>query len=151
MKWKKTFSMVLLLIGVMLSYSTLAHAAETYDYKTELKKFPSSYQSLLEKLHDSYPEWVSVAVDTGLNWDDVIENESVGTNSFLQTTYADILLSKSSADYNAATGKYVIRDGLTWVNASDPAIAYFADPRNYLNKQYIFAILIDIAGVNDTK
>lgn len=168
MKWKKI--MALLLTGIMLSSNTIAYASEieevvadpitadmvdvclataeedltpyatTYDYNTELKKFPSSYQSLLEKLHESYPNWVFVAVDTGLNWNDVVAGESYGTRSFLQTTYADILLSKASADYNVSTGKYVIRDGSTWVNASDPAIAYFVDPRNYLNKQYIFAM-----------
>ncbi len=138
MKWKKLI--VLLLIGIMLSSNTEVYAATTYDYATEVKKFPSSYKTLLEKLHESYPGWVFVAVDTGLDWNDVVAGESSGTRSLLQTTYADVLLSKASADYNVSTGKYVIRDGSTWVNASDPAIAYFVDPRNYLNKQYIFAL-----------
>ena len=123
-----------------LEYPTATYAASTGSYATELAKFPSDYQTLLKELHKSYPNWIFVAVDTGLDWDDVVAGESYGTRSLIQKTYSSILLSNASGDYNASTGAYTIRDGSTWVNASDPAIAYFVDPRNYLNKQYIFAM-----------
>ena len=43
--------------------------------------FPDSYKDSLRALHAKYPNWVFTAQHTGLNWDDVISNESVvGTN-----------------------------------------------------------------------
>ena len=39
--------------------------------------FPESYKDGLRQLHASYPNWVFKAVNTGLDWETVIENESL--------------------------------------------------------------------------
>lgn len=109
-------------------------------YETELAKFPSDYQKLLKELHKKYPNWIFKAVNTGLEWNDVVAGESYGTRSLISKSYADILLSKASGDYDTSTGKYIPKDGSTWVNVSDPGVAYFVDPRNYLYEESIFAM-----------
>lgn len=123
-----------------LEYPVRLYANSSGGYEAELARFPSDYQALIKKLHEKHPNWVFVAVDTGLSWNDVVAGESSGTKSLITKNYSKILLSNASADYNPATGQYVARDGSSWVNASDPAIAYFVDPRNYLNEEYIFAM-----------
>lgn len=118
----------------------VTYGATTGSYEEELAKFPSDYQALLSELHKKYPNWIFVAVNTGLEWNDVVTGESKGTRSLTSLSYSDILLRKDSDSYNASTGKYIPKDGSTWVNVSKPGVAYFVDPRNYLNEQYIFAM-----------
>lgn len=114
-------------------------------YSSELAKFPASYQTYLKKLHTKHPNWIFVAVNQNLNWDDVVAAESVsgsskGTNlSLLPKDSSDgLLLSKASTDYNVSKGTYIPKDGSTWVSASKPAVAYYADPRNFLTDNYIY-------------
>ncbi len=113
-------------------------------YSTELAKFPESYQTYLKQLHAKHPNWVFVAVDRNLNWDDIVSAESVsgtskGTNrSLLPKTSDGLLLSKASTDYHASKGTYIPKDGSTWVSASKPAVAYYTDPRNFLTDYYIY-------------
>lgn len=114
------------------------------NYSTELAKFPADYQALLKKLHEKHPNWIFVAINTGLDWNEVVKNESVsgkstGTNrSLLPKTAASLLLSKADTDYDASKGSYIAKDGSTWVSASRPAVAYYVDPRNFLTDEYIF-------------
>lgn len=113
-------------------------------YSSELAKFPSSYQTYLKQLHAKHPNWIFVAVNRSLGWDDIVTAESVsgsskGTNrSLLPKTSNSLLLSKASTDYNVSKGTYVPKDGSTWVSASKPAVAYYADPRNFLTDNYIY-------------
>lgn len=114
-------------------------------YSSELAKFPSSYQTYLKQLHTKHPNWIFVAVDKkNIDWDDIVTAESVsgtskGTNrSLLPKTSGGLLLSKASTDYDASKGAYIPKDGSTWVSASQPAVAYYADPRNFLTENYIY-------------
>lgn len=113
-------------------------------YSSELAKFPASYQTYLKQLHEKHPNWIFVAVNRDLDWNDVVAAESVsgsakGTNrSLLPKTSDGLLLSKAKTDYNAAKGTYIAKDGSAWVSASRPAVAYYADPRNFLTDNYIF-------------
>ena len=39
--------------------------------------FPESYRPGLRELHSRYPQWIFTAFDTGLDWNEVIQNESL--------------------------------------------------------------------------
>ena len=108
-------------------------------YSSELAKFPSDYQVLLKKLHDKHPNWMFVAVNTGLDWNDVVKNESSKNRSLLNKNNASLLLSKAKGDYDTSKGTYIPKDASTWVTASRPAVAYYVDPRNFLIDEYIFS------------
>ena len=107
-------------------------------YSEELKKFPESYQSRLAELHKLHPEWVFVAVDTGLKWRDVVAAETTQNRSLIPVNSGSLLLSKASSDYNASKGTYIPKDGVSWVTASRPAVAYYLDPRNFLTEDYVY-------------
>lgn len=113
-------------------------------YSSELAKFPASYQTYLKKLHEKHPNWIFVAVNQSLNWNDIVTAESVsgtskGTNrSLLPKTSGGLLLSKTATDYNVSKNAYIPKDGSTWVSASKPAVAYYTDPRNFLTDNYIY-------------
>lgn len=113
-------------------------------YEDELAKFPASYQTYLKQLHKKHTNWVFVAVNSSLNWNDIVKGESVSgssseTNqSLLPNGCYTLLLSKASTDYSVSKGDYIAKDGSTWVSASKPAVAYYVDPRNFLTDNYIF-------------
>ena len=47
--------------------------------------FPESYKNGLRQLHAQYPNWVFQAMHTGLDWNTVIENESLPPRSMVNT------------------------------------------------------------------
>ena len=51
------------------------------NYSTELAKFPASYQTYLKRLHTKHPNWIFVAVDRPVDWDDMVTAESVSGTS----------------------------------------------------------------------
>ncbi len=113
-------------------------------YEEELAGFPADYQGMLHQLHEVHPNWVFVAVETGLDWNTVVEMESRSgfssdvCYSLLPNFAGRLLLSKAATDYNVATGTYIVKDGSEWVSASKSAVAYYMDPRNFLTEENIF-------------
>lgn len=100
--------------------------ATNTEYEATLKAagFPDSYIPYLVYLHNKYPNWQFSAIDTNLNWEDVIDGES-GKN-YIQSTV------------NAYRTSSVPREGSTWFEATDGVNAYFLDPRNFLLEKYMF-------------
>lgn len=110
------------------------------DYAATLKKagFPDSYIPYLTALHAKYPNWVFQAVKTGLDWDTVIKNESKKGVNVVSKSSDDSMKSTDSGCYDWTTNTYTIIDSSTWVTASSGIIAYYMDPRNFLDATNIF-------------
>ena len=100
--------------------------------------FPASYCNSLLALHQKYPNWQFVPVQTGLDWNTVIQNESVVGRNLIQKSANDARKSTDSAAYDWATNTWYGFDGANWVSASPEYIAYCMDPRNFLNETYIY-------------
>lgn len=100
--------------------------------------FPASYCNSLLALHQKYPNWQFVPVQTGLDWNTVIQNESVVGRNLIQKSVNDARKSTDSAAYDWATNTWYGFDGANWVSSSPAYIAYCMDPRNFLNETYIF-------------
>lgn len=100
--------------------------------------FPASYCNSLLALHQKYPNWQFVAVQTGLEWNAVVSGESVVGRNLIQNSVNDSRKSTDSAAYDWATNTWYGFDGAGWVSASPEYIAYCLDPRNFLNETYIF-------------
>lgn len=100
--------------------------------------FPSSYITSLVELHKKYPKWEFKALHTNLDWLTVISNESkVGLNLISNRKSIDWKSMEEGA-YNWKTDTFVPYDGSTWVTASEKAVKYYMDPRNFLNETGIF-------------
>lgn len=100
--------------------------------------FPESYLAPLLALHQKYPNWQFVPVQTGIDWNTAVENESVVGRNLIQSSVNDARKSTDSAAYNWATNSWYGFDGAGWVSASPEYIAYCMDPRNFLNETQIF-------------
>lgn len=110
------------------------------DFEEQMRKigFPESYITYLSALHAKYPNWQFVPVQTGLDWKEVIENESVPNRNLIGSYRDDSLKSTSDSEYNWKTNQWVLRDTGKWVTAHPDYIAYCMDPRNFLNEKNIF-------------
>lgn len=100
--------------------------------------FPASYAKLLAIIHEQYPNWVFVPVQTGLDWNTVIAEESKAGRNLIHKSSNDAKKSVASSEYNYYTNTWTIRDSSGWVTAHPDYIAYCMDPRNFLNTENIF-------------
>lgn len=107
------------------------------DYQSELAAFPSVWQKKLSALHEKYPDWVFVAVPTGLSWDTVIASET-GKKSLVEKYYSTLLRNHGEGHYSPSTGGYTYHDASVWVSASPATVDYFMNPVNFLNEKHIF-------------
>ena len=89
-----------------------------------VEKFPESYRAALYKLAEKHPNWVFVPYNTGLDWNYVIEQELKEDRSLVGASRGE----------GWKDGSY----GTGWFYASQAAVRYCMDPRNYLDEESIF-------------
>ncbi|NLP16448.1 MAG: SH3 domain-containing protein [Clostridiales bacterium] len=109
-----------------------------FETKLLLEGFPESYKDSLRKLHQLHPNWVFEAYHTGLDWNTVIEAESIPGKNTIPNSKSVEWLSFDKGAYDWKTDTFVIYDGSYWVTASRAAIEYYMDPRNFLTEEGIF-------------
>lgn len=105
--------------------------------------FPESYKESLRNLHSHYPKWRFVALQTGLDWQQVIDKETayVSTN-LIENHMPGEWKSTDPRAFDAKSGKYIIFfDSGDWVAASKEAVACYMDPRNFLDAAGVFQFL----------
>jgi len=113
------------------------------DYYSELREegFPESYLPYLAEIHSRHPNWLFNKETINLDFDEVVNNESAYGRNLLQgSAFSQNYFSMDINTYNILSNvfsEYPTENG--WFNASSEAIAFYLDPRNYLNEKYIFA------------
>lgn len=134
-----------LLCGAILITGTLAGvsvrtdaAASSYAVQLRAAGFPDSYIRALSALHTAYPQWQFQAVKTGLDWNTVVSKESVNGVNLVPKTGNDATKSTADGAYDWTTNVWTVYDGSSWVGADADYIAYYLDPRNFLNETDIF-------------
>lgn len=108
------------------------------DFEASIAAFPESYKDSLRALHSAHPNWVFVPQITNIDWNTFIEAEMSPERSLVPRSMHDSYKGKQSWAYNPETGEYYGLSGYGWVQASEEAVEYYADPRNFLNEQEIF-------------
>lgn len=115
------------------------YAATDTAFENSISAFPDSYKSYLRTLHTKYPNWKFVAYNTGIKFDTAVNSEFSNDRSLIDNSFSSLLKSNElSSNYNASTGTYIAKDGGRWVVASKNCIAYFMDPRNFLDEEHIY-------------
>ncbi len=104
--------------------------------------FPESYKDSLRTLHAEHPSWVFQVQNTGLDWNDVISNESLVGANLVGTNSISSWKSTEYGAYDWGTGAWTGFDGASWVAASKEIVSYYMDPRNFLNDTYVFQFLL---------
>lgn len=127
-------------LGLCALNSSFSFKADTLDatFEQSISSFPESYKVYLRQLHAKYPNWKFVAYNTGINFATAVNNEAMDNRSLIENSFSKYLKSNAAGDYNASTGTYIAKDGGVWVSSSKNCVAYFMDPRNFLNEKHIF-------------
>ena len=106
-------------------------------FEQQLALFPSDYQSALRTLHQQHPSWNFEAVPISLKWETVLSEENkLGKSLTDSRNTADY--STEAGSYDASTGTYFPLEGGRWYQAAPRLVAYYLDPRNFLNENDIF-------------
>lgn len=95
------------------------------DGYADIEQFPESYQVSLKALKEQHPNWTFVKMNTGLDWNYVIQEEMKGGKSLVYYTFPDW----------AKNGLY---DRGTWYYATEDVLKIYMDPRNGLTEDRIF-------------
>lgn len=102
--------------------------------------FPDTYKPAIRRLHNLYPNWTFVAYHTNLDWNYAVSQESRLGFSLVDGDDTS-LRSKEEKAYDPSTGQYIPWDGNNWFCANSETVAYYMDPRNFINKMNIFMFL----------
>ena len=100
--------------------------------ESEMKNagFPSSYWNDLCAIKKVRPTWQFKALNTNLDFATVVNKESSCGKSYIASSKADDIDTSCKNDYKS-----------TWYPASKKAVAYYIDPRNWLDEKHIFQFL----------
>ncbi len=128
-------------MGVYLKFPSAYSSDANFEQYLTAQGFPESYRHGLRELHARYPQWIFTAVDTGLDWNEVIQNESLVGRNLVSSSSPTSWKSTAPGAYDWTTNTWPGFDGSGWVAASEAIIRYYMDPRNFLNETYIFQFL----------
>ena len=119
---------------------SVIYSADDTDFESYMtaQGFPDSYKNSLRGLHAQHPNWVFVGMQTGLDWNEVLKEESrVGLN-LVDTNSDSSWKSTEAGGFDWANNYWPGYDGASWVAASPALIAHYLDPRNFLTDPYVF-------------
>lgn len=129
---------------VCASYITLYEEKDTpVEANTACEKemaslgFPNTYWNGLCSLKEKHPNWTFNADITGLPFDVATSKESIIGKSFIQSNYQGYF-STESGSYDYLTDTFKVMEGSNWYAASKKVVAYYMDPRNFLDERFIF-------------
>lgn len=137
---------------VMKKYITLVDVPQTPDeaFELSIKNFPDSYKDKLRTLHAIYPSWKFTPLVTNLTWETLMNNECVIGRNLLQSPEA--WMSFEDGAYNFTDKYWYSFDSGNWRQACEEVIAYYLDPRNFLDGNiYQFLVLSDDGSEYDPK
>lgn len=101
---------------------------------------PEIYKNYVKKLTEAHPEWSFVFYDTGLEWSSLFSKDAQGYigRSLIENVFPVSYRSTEPGAYNWKTDNYIAQDAGRWYQANDETIAYYMDPRNFMNDENIF-------------
>lgn len=112
--------------------ATKASYSDDSAFESKIASFPESYKPYLRKLHALHNNWNFVSDNTNLSWQSSVSAESEKGTSAVSSLYPSMFY-KDSTNPNG-----IVIDGHSWYAACQDAVAYYMDPRNFLNQKGIF-------------
>lgn len=123
---------------VAAQYVTLYTVSDDFEIPEGV---PDIYKPYIEQLLSLHPNWNFVFYDTGYNWNDLFVTTNLGQcytgRSLIQGSTLSYR-STASDCYNWREDKWIPHDGTSWYQANEKTIAYYMDPRNFLNENTVF-------------
>jgi|GEM_PF-2556050 len=113
------------------------YSAADADFEKSIMLFPESYKPYLRALHSIYPNWTFEARVSTIDF-----NQFVKTQAEVKEGNKGETTSQSSIHYTREDTSWrksnSLVDGKSWYHAADDVVAYYSDPRNFLNEVDIF-------------
>ena len=109
---------------------------EEFEAYLTAQKFPESYKVKLRQLWAQHPTWIFKAQHLSMTWKRATYEEGKPLKNAITTPEAWMSMEKGA--YNWTTNTYVAVDSGGWVSATKQVVAYYMDPRNFLDETYIF-------------
>lgn len=139
MKLQKLVSIILvmtLMTYILMNYiysnisqATIVQTRE--EYSDKINKYPG-YKERIDALKAKHPNWNFTIFYTGLDWNQVVKNESVASHG------RNLVSKNRGSEWICSICGNKPYDNGSWRCASEAAVAYYMDPRNSLNEDYIF-------------
>ena len=103
--------------------------------------FPESYKSGLRVLHAMHPNWTFKALKLNISWNDALAKETAKPHTNLVSPSSPVRYRSTEAGaYNSSTKTWSTADG-GWYPASKTVVAYYMDPRNFLNDTGVYQFM----------
>lgn len=99
---------------------------EEFEAYLDSEGFPASYKKRLRVLHKAHPNWGFVAYRTNIKWSAALSKQTSGGTSLVSGSFPK--------SYRNGSRQY--EKG--WYKASSKVVAYYMDPRNFLNENSIY-------------
>ena len=129
------------LSSTAINYYNTKESLDEYYQALRNKEFPESYLPYLAEIHARHPNWIFDAEKMNIDFSTAVENENAYGRNLLEGAYfSQNYLSMGINTYDILNDifyDYSTEEG--WYDASSEAVAYYMDPRTYLNEKYIFA------------
>lgn len=137
------FLMICIFLFVFIAITPVEYAAyqsiSTDINGIDTSRYPGIKEAITS-LKTEHPNWNFKILYTGLDWNDVIQNEYIGHNA----TPSNLVPTNSSTYNNewiCSICGYKTYDTGDWHCASEKAIKYMMDPRNFLDTNNVFQFL----------
>ncbi len=112
------------------------------DFETKITAFPESYRQYLRELHSVYPNWEFVPDNVHIDFDTAVTAQCEYPKKLVSTSQSLAWRSMHKDYYSWETGQFSSTNaGSGWYGASKEVIAYYMDPRNFLDNTYIYMFL----------
>jgi len=118
-------------IGIIMPKNINAEQIKSSYVSGKLSSYPG-YENLISNLKNKHPNWKFTILETGLDWNDVIKNETVASHG------RNLIYYTNNGNWVCSICGNKSYDSGRWKCASETAVAYYMDPRNWLNENNIF-------------
>ena len=122
-----TINLILGIVNIDYTYA----AQERLDVSNKLNNYPG-YTNLINKLKTAHPNWKFKILYTGLDWNQVIKNETTAWHG------RNLIDSGKKGEWICPICNDKKYDNGSWRCASESTVSYYMDPRNFLYEDYIF-------------
>ncbi|MDE5670918.1 MAG: SH3 domain-containing protein, partial [Eubacterium sp.] len=153
---KRVLSIFLSILTILLVIPSIHFSAEAAtDYSDELRKkgFPETYISSLNKLKQAHPNWNFEVLKVGETFSYSVSQERKSHSQQLIQNYS----ANNGKGYYCTCSKCykngapLVKEYPNWVSASQKAVEYYLDPRNFLDEQHIFQFESNLYNASQTQ
>ena len=125
--------LVYYILAILINNNTYAVTRNRTSSLDELnnESYPN-IAALINELKQVHPNWTFTILYTGLDWNDVIYNET-------SALHGRSLVQNSNPAWTCPTCGARAYDNGTWYCAAPTTVSYYMDVRNWLTENYIFA------------